>query len=158
LKEEFTSASISGIVFALMAGAFWASYIIYGQKISSELHGGQIVCLGMIVGTLCVAPLGLVLDGAKIFNLSILPQAFALAVLSSALPYSLEMIGLQNIPAKTFGILMSLEPALGAFSGLLLLNEHLSFQQWTAILCVVAASAGSSFLGRKEKIQEQPTY
>jgi inner membrane transporter RhtA len=89
-------------------------------------------------------PIGLAENGAHLFSASVLPAGIGVAVVSSALPYSLEMIAMPRIPTRTFGVLMSLDPALGAVSGLLFLNESLTWLQWTAIGCIVAASAGSA--------------
>jgi inner membrane transporter RhtA len=133
-----------GIGFALGAGACWALYIFFGQKISATLHGGIAAALGMAVAALVVLPFGLVTEGAKLLNGDIWPLALAVALLSSAIPYSLEMIALKKLPAKTFGILMSLEPAVAALSGFLFLSEKLATSQWLAILCVIGASAGSA--------------
>lgn len=133
-----------GVVFALGAGACWASYILFGQRAVGRLSEGRVTSLGMCVAMIVVLPFGLAHSAARLFNWEVIPLAIAVAVLSSALPYSLEMISLKRLPTKTFGILMSLEPALAALSGLFLLSERLTLLQWAAIGCVIAASLGSS--------------
>jgi inner membrane transporter RhtA len=137
------SISVTGIGFALAAGVCWALYIVFGQKVGAA-HGGASTALGMIVGSLLVAPIGIWRSGGSMLDAGILPAAFGVAVLSSALPYSLEMFALTRIPTKTFGVLMSAEPALGALSGLAFLHERLSILQWAAIASIMAASAGSA--------------
>ena len=133
-----------GIIFALAAGGCWALYIIFGQRAVGKTHAGIVTSLGMAAGALLVIPLGLAHAGTKLFDLSLAPMALGIGLLSSAIPYSLEMVALKRMPAKNFGILMSIEPAIGALSGYLLLGEWLTLLQWTAIACVIAASLGSS--------------
>jgi inner membrane transporter RhtA len=135
--------SALGIAYALGAGACWALYIVFGRK-AGAAHGGQITALGTVIGALMIVPVGLVQSGAGLFAPAILPLAVGVAVLSSALPYSLEMFAMPRIPTRTFGILMSLNPALGALAGLIFLGEMLTLVQWAAIGSIVAASAGSS--------------
>lgn len=137
------SVSAAGIAFALAAGLCWAVYIVFGQKVGAA-HGGASTALGMIVGALVVAPFGLWQAGPAMLDTAILPAVLAVAVLSSALPFSLEMFALTRIPTRTFGVLMSAEPALGALSGLVFLHERLSVVQWAAIASIMAASAGSA--------------
>jgi len=132
-----------GIAYALAAGACWALYIVFGRSAGSA-HGGQITSLGTTIGAFVIVPIGFAQNGTQLFSPAILPIAVGVAVLSSALPYSLEMFALPRIPTRTFGVLMSLNPALGALAGLVLLHESLSLVQWAAIACIVAASAGSA--------------
>lgn len=133
-----------GIAFALIAGLFWAFYIHFGQKAGKDLHGGTATAIGMSFAALVALPFGLVMDGAKLLDPALLPMGLLVALLSSALPYSLEMISLKKMPTKTFGILMSLEPAIASLVGMIVLHESLSLIQWLAILCVIAASLGSA--------------
>jgi inner membrane transporter RhtA len=134
----------TGVLLALAAGVCWALYIIIGGRVSRVFRGGEGVATGMIFATMLITPFAL--GSYKLRNLTshLLMKGLGVAVLSSALPYSLEMIGLRNMPARTFGILLSLEPAIGAISGLIFLNEHLSPTQWLAVALVISASAGSS--------------
>lgn len=134
-----------GIAYALGAGICWALYIVFGKKASNTIHGGTAAALGMCVGALLVFPIGLAQAGTEILNLSVLPAAFAVAIFSSALPYSLEMVGLSSLPTRTFSILMSLEPVIGIFAGLIFLGEHLNIMQWIAIGLVIIASIGSTW-------------
>lgn len=133
-----------GILFALTAGMCWAGYILFGQKAGTSTHAGVVTSLGMAVAALVALPVGIASAGTSLFTFSILPIGILMAILSSALPYSLEMISLKNMPAKNFGILMSLEPVFAALSGLIFLSEHLSLIQWFAIVSIMLASIGSS--------------
>jgi inner membrane transporter RhtA len=145
LPLGFGGAPLSGlgVAFALAAGACWALYIVFGRS-AGTAHGGQITSLGTVIGACVIVPIGLAHSGTQLFSPAILPIAIGVAVLSSALPYSLEMFALPRIPTRTFGVLMSLNPALGALAGLVFLSESLTLVQWTAIASIVAASAGSS--------------
>jgi inner membrane transporter RhtA len=137
------SISAAGIAFALGAGVCWALYIVFGRK-AGDAHGGATAAMGTLVGALVIAPIGVMQAGGSLLEPAIVPAALGVAVLSSALPYSLEMFALTRIPTKTFGVLMSAEPALGALSGLAFLHERLSLIQWAAIASIMAASAGST--------------
>ncbi|WP_177408725.1 threonine/homoserine exporter RhtA [Pseudomonas sp. M30-35] len=132
-----------GMAFALGAGLCWAAYIVFGQK-AGAAHGKHTACLGTLVAAALVIPIGMWQAGSALYNVDLLPIALAVAVLSSALPYSLEMIALTRLPARTFSILMSLEPAIAALTGLLFLSEQLHFTQWLAISCIILASAGAA--------------
>jgi inner membrane transporter RhtA len=133
----------AGVAYALGAGVCWALYIVYGRRAGSA-HGGQTTALGTAIGALMIVPIGYAHSGVQLLSLSILPVAVGVAVLSSALPYSLEMFAMPRIPKRTFGVLMSLNPALGAVAGLIFLGEKLSLVQWIAIVSIVLASAGSA--------------
>lgn len=151
LTESAAQLDLMGIFLALSAGACWACYIICGQRASNVIHGGTITALGMCVATAIVAPIGLFTTGTVLFNPSILPLGFAVAALSSSLPYSLEMVALKRMPAHTFSIFMSLEPAMAALSGFMFLNEKLTLTQFVAICLVIVASVGTSISNVKSK-------
>ncbi|MGA2344098.1 MAG: EamA family transporter, partial [Steroidobacteraceae bacterium] len=133
----------AGIAFALGAGVCWALYIVFGQK-AGAAHGGATAALGTLVGAAIIAPIGVAQAGAALLSPAILPAACGVALLSSALPYSLEMYALTRLPTRTFGVLMSAEPALGALSGLYFLGEQLTAIQWAAIASIMIASGGSA--------------
>ncbi len=135
--------SVIGVAYALAAGLCWALYILFGRR-AGAAHGGQITSLGTLIGAVMIVPIGFAHSGATLLAPAILPLAIGVAVLSSALPYSLEMYAMPRIPTRTFGVLMSLNPAAGAVAGLILLDETLSLVQWAAIGSIVAASAGSA--------------
>lgn len=139
-----------GAAFALGAGVCWALYIRFGQKAGAE-HGLQTTAVGMAVAAVVVLPFGIADAGAALFTPRILPLALAIAVLSSAFPYALEMMALSRLPAKTFGTLMSIEPAFGALAGLVLLGERLAGQQWLAIAAIIAASVGTTLTAARTR-------
>jgi len=139
-----------GAFFALAAGACWAIYIIFGQKAGVE-HGAATVAVGSLVASLVFVPTGLVLAEPGIWHWSIIPVGLLVALLSNAIPYSLEMMALTRLPARVFGTLMSMEPAVAAFSGFLFLNEHLTLVQLTGLLAIVLASAGSALTMKPKK-------
>ena len=140
-----------GIAFALAAGACWALYIIAGQR-PSGVSGNHTVCLGMFVGMLCLMPIAL-FSGMplQVFEPSNLIYFITLAILASALPFSLEMIALRNLSALSFGTLMSLEPAIAAFSGFIFLNEQLLWTQWLALATIISASIGCTVTTQKAR-------
>lgn len=132
-----------GMALALFAGVCWGLYIILGQRAGSNVPSGVATSLGILTATFVVLPFCLV--GLNPFTLttSLVWLLIAMAVLSSVVPFSLEMVALQRLPTKTFGILMSLEPAIAALSGLVILHEHLRLTQWSGIMLVIMASVGS---------------
>lgn len=125
LGHNIGTIDLFGAACALGAGACWAIYIISGQKAGGD-HGPGTVAVGSLIAALIFCPIGVAYNGMALFDPAILPIALAVAILSTALPYSLEMVALTRLPARTFGTLMSLEPALAAISGLVFLNEHLT--------------------------------
>jgi inner membrane transporter RhtA len=149
LPLGLTSAPLApaGVAYALAAGGCWALYILFGRKAGS-VHGGGTVALGTLIGALVIVPIGAAEAGAALLSPAVLPTACALALLSSALPYSLEMFALTRLPTRTFGVLMSLSPALGALSGLVFLGERLTPLQWAAVGCIMLASGGTAATSR----------
>jgi inner membrane transporter RhtA len=153
VPTDAASASIDlmGAGYALAAGVCWALYILFGQKAGAD-NGVQTAALGVMIAAIFVTPFGVAHAGAALFTPSLIPVALGVAVLSTALPYTLEMIALTRMPARTFGTLMSVEPAIAAMSGLLFLNEYLSVAQWMAISCIILASVGATLtMGREAK-------
>jgi len=132
-----------GVMYALAAATCWGSYIVFGKR-AGHLHTGQSVSLGLAVAALVVVPIGVVHSGMALLDGKILLAGLLVAIVSSALPISLEMIALKRLPRHTFGILLSAEPAVAALWGWLLLGENLSLQQWIAIACMILASIGST--------------
>ncbi len=135
-----------GVAYALAAGVCWALYIVFGQR-TGGTHAGQTAALGTLVGAALIVPVGLAQAGHGLFQAQLLPLAALVALLSTALPYTLEMFALTRMPTKTYGVLMSLAPALGALSGLVFLGEHLTVLQWLAIACIMLASCGVAATG-----------
>lgn len=139
---------ITGILLALLAGALWAAYILLGGRISKIMDSGEAVTIGMMFAAILVLPVAIGNGLLTNFKPAMLLPGLALALLSSAIPFTLEMHALRKIPAKTFSILMSLEPAVAAFSGLIFLHEYLSFHEWLAVALVIVASAGVTLTGK----------
>ncbi len=133
---------LTGLAFALLAAVFWGLYIIVGKR-AGDLFGGLTVSLGAAVAALLVLPFGLAHAGAALLDPKLLPLALIIALMTSAIPYSLEMVGLTRLPQRTFGVLMSLEPALGALFGLLFLSERLGMWQMIGIGAIITASIGA---------------
>lgn len=156
LTDVSASLDLYGALYALAAGGFWALYIIFGKKAGEGSHGGQTAAVGMLFAALVTVPFGAMDSGARLFQWQVLPLGLAVAIFSSALPYSLEMISLKRIPIKTFGILMSLEPVVAALAGAVFLKEVLTATQLLAIASIVAASLGSALSARKPAIQPNP--
>lgn len=143
LQDSVDSVDPVGAGYALGAGVFWALYIIFGQR-AGENYGTRSVAFGAMIATVIALPIGVMHAGSDLFSWAILPAAIGVAVLSTTLPYSLEMVALTRLPAQTFGTLTSLEPAMGALSGLIFLNETLSLLQWSGLLAIIVASMGAS--------------
>lgn len=143
---------ISGVLLALLAGVFWATYIILGGRISKIMKGGEAVSLGMLVATIIILPFGFLSGGLSHLSPKLLGLGAALALLSSAIPFTLEIGALKQLPARTFSILMSLEPAMASLAAFAFLQEYLSVTECIAVACVVVASAGSSFTAKRNKI------
>ncbi len=131
-----------GVLFALAAGVCWASYIVFGKR-AGHAHGAAASTWGALIAACAVVPIGAVSAGRALLSPRVLPLGFAVAILSSALPYTLEMVALRRLSTKTYGTLMSAEPALAALAGLGLLGERLSPVQWFAIGAVMVASIGT---------------
>lgn len=139
-----------GVGYALGAGTCWALYIVFGRRAGSLLSGRQATGLGMATAALATLPFGLAASGPILFSPSVLGLGLVVGLLSSAVPYPLEMVALRRLPIRTFGILTSLEPAIAAISGMILLGEDLSVGQWAAVIAVVIASLGSTATVGKE--------
>lgn len=135
-----------GVVLALMSGGCWAAYIVLAASVGRVFPGIEGLAMAIALGAIGVVPFGIVSDGARLLSPSILIAGLAVAVLSSALPYALEMAALRQLPIKAFGVFMSLEPAVASGIGLLLLGEQLSFRMVSAMALVCFASAGSTLL------------
>lgn len=154
LGQDVAHVDLTGALLALGAGAGWAIYILSGRRAGEE-HGPATVAMGSLIAAIVFVPLGAFQATDALWHWSILPLGLAIAVLSTALPYSLEMIALTRLPTRTFGTLMSMEPALAALSGMVFLGEMLTFSQTLALGAIIAASMGSTLTMRQEsKIKE----
>jgi inner membrane transporter RhtA len=140
-----------GIVLAVSAGACWAAYILLSQRVGRVFSGMTGLAIALGVGAVALAPYGIVAGGSALVRPAILGKGLAVAVLSSAIPYSLELAALRRLRAAVFGVLMSLEPAMAALSGAIFLNQHLRWHEWLAVGAVMVASIGATSVstGRK---------
>jgi len=137
------SVDTLGLVFVLIAGGCWAAYILIAQRAGRVFPGSQGVAMAMVVALIPVAP-GIVEGGSALLRPELLAIGCGVGLLSSAIPYSLETEALRRIPANVFGVLMSLEPAVAALAGFVVLGQDLGLRELAAIALVVAASAGVS--------------
>jgi inner membrane transporter RhtA len=137
-----------GVVLALAAAVGWAGYIVVGQRASRVMDGAQAVSIGLLMAALVTVPLAIVVAGPVLARPGVLARGAFVAILCSVVPYPLEMIALRRMPRHVFGVLLSIEPAMGAVAGLLVLGERLSLLRWAAIGAIVAASAGVTLTRR----------
>jgi inner membrane transporter RhtA len=147
LRGEVHALDPIGVMYALFAGAGWALYIVFGQK-AGAAYGADAVSLGIAMGALIAVPAGFIHAGSELLSPALLPMGIGVAILSSILPYSLEMVAMTRLPTRTFSVLLSLEPVIAALVGAALLSERLNSVQWVAISAIVVASAGAAFSAR----------
>lgn len=140
-----------GLGLAALAGVFWACYIVMSSKVSKEMDSKVGISVGLVIATCIVLPIALWMGGLEKLTWTTLGLGFLIAVLSSALPFTLDLLALKQLPAKTFSVLTSMQPAFAAFSGLIFLHEFLTLTQWFSVACVVVASVGTTvFSSAKE--------
>jgi inner membrane transporter RhtA len=144
LMEGGGELDLVGVLFALAAGACWGLYILVGAALGRHTTEGNGLALGMVVAALVAVPFGMADSGTALLEPWVLGAGLGVALLSSVIPYTLDLEALRRMPPRVFGILMSLEPAMAALIGLALLSEALHWSQWVAVLCVVVASAGAT--------------
>lgn len=138
-----------GVLFALVAGGLWAAYIVLGGKISKIMKDGDAVTTGMLFAAILILPFGFYENGLANLTPKLFGMGIALALLSSAIPFTLEMKALGQLPPRTFSILMSLEPAAASICAFIFLQEKLNFYEIAAVVCVIAASAGSTLTAKR---------
>jgi inner membrane transporter RhtA len=146
LLSDFGSTDLdpTGVALALLAGAFWAAYILLGVRVGQAFPGGGGLALAMVVAGAVLLPVGVADAGADLLLPAVLATGAAVAVLSSVIPYSLELEALRRMPQGVFGVLMSLEPALATLAGWLVLGQGMAARDLLAVMLVVAASAGAA--------------
>ena len=142
LSGGATRLDPTGMLFALGAGVGWGLYIIFGQK-AGEAGPGRAVALGTVIAAVIAAPFGVAHAGLGLFNPAILPAALAVAVMTTVLPYWLEMFAMTRLSTPIYGVLSSLEPAIGVLAGFVLLGERLTLVQIGAVCAIMVASAGA---------------
>jgi len=144
LGLERTDLNVAGVLFALLAGAGWAAYILLSAQTGQRWQGLDGLAMASVVATMLLTPLVVGSGGEGIGELRILALGAAVGLLSSVVPYSVEMAALRTLPPSVFSILMSLEPAAAALAGIVVVGEFLSGVQWLAMACVVVASIGAT--------------
>jgi len=135
---------LTGVLFALAAATAWAGYILLSASTGRRFSGSSGLVLAMCVGSVLVAPVAVISGGRALLKPVVLGAGLVIGLLSSVIPYRFELETLRRVPARVFGIWMSLEPAVAALVGVVLLSQALSVPQWIAICCVVVASAGAA--------------
>jgi inner membrane transporter RhtA len=133
-----------GLAFALLAAAAWAAYIILSRATGRRFPGTSGLTIAMLVAAIVMIPPGVAAGGTALLRPGILATGLGIGLLSSVIPYSLELEALRRVPARVFGIWMSLEPAVAALVGLVMLGETLAVTEWAAIVCVMIACAGAA--------------
>ena len=139
-----------GVALALLAGCFWALYILLSARTGSVFPGGTGLVIALCVATVALVPVGIIGGGLALLDPWLLLVGFGVAMLSSAIPYSFELEALRKLPARLFGVLMSLEPAVATLIGFLILGERLGLRALAAVALVTAAAVGASRLGGRE--------
>lgn len=147
LGFEPEGVTLAGVLFALLAGASWAAYILLSAGTGRRWSGLDGLAVASVAATLPLTPYAVQVGGGALLDPEVLLLGAAVGLLSSVIPYSLELNALRTLPAGVFGILMSLEPAAAALAAILLLGEFLEPLQWLALACVVAASIGATRRG-----------
>jgi len=140
-----------GVALALLAGCFWASYILLSARTGSAFPGGTGLVIALCVATVALVPVGIIGGGLALLDPWLLLVGFGVAMLSSAIPYSFELEALRKLPARLFGVLMSLEPAVATLIGFLILGERLGLRALAAVALVTVAAVGASRLGGRER-------
>lgn len=141
--------SLLGAACALGAGLCWAFYIYFGQKVVQQNIGMHALTIAISLSALSLLPIGLYQNADALLNVSYWPQALAIAVLATAIPYALDLQALKRLTKLSYGTLSSLSPALAALAGFILLGERIGFWQWIALACVMIASIGVTFRSQK---------
>jgi len=153
LHQSMNALDPTGLAFVSVAAVCWALYIISGKRAAS-VHSGAVSSLGLATASFIVVPFGIARAGSALLSPQLAMLGLAVAVLSSAIPYSLELYAMKKLPKQTFGILLSIEPAIGAISGWLILGEKLSTTQLLAIACIVVASVGSTASIKRDDVPQ----
>ena len=155
LGQGAVSLDPEGVMYALAAAVCWGAYIVFGKRVG-HLHAGHSVALGLTVAAITVVPFGIWHAGSALLDPHILLFGLGVAAISSAIPISLEMMALKRLPQQAFGIMTSMEPAVAALLGLLMLGEHLTGLQWVAVVCIMMAAIGSSMTARRDTPKSAP--
>jgi inner membrane transporter RhtA len=155
-SHDGRGAVLAGIAFALVAAAAWAAYNLLSAATGRRFAGSSGLVIAMVIAGVLVTPSGVIAGGTALLRPGVLATGVAIGLLSSIIPYSLELEALRRIPPKVFGIWMSLEPAVAALVGLVMLGQNLAEREWAAIGCVMAACAGAARGAPAQRAQPPP--
>jgi len=136
--------NLAGVLFAGLAGACWAAYIVLSSATGRRFPGSAGLAIAMVVAAVLVTPPAVLAGGRAMFRPAVLAIGAAVGILSSVIPYRLELEALRRMPTRLFGVWMSLEPAVAALIGLVMLGQHLTLLEWLAVGCVMIACAGAA--------------
>jgi inner membrane transporter RhtA len=136
--------NLAGVLFAGVAGACWAAYIVLSSATGRRFPGSAGLAIAMVVAAVVVTPTAVLAGGSAMFRPAVLAIGAAVGILSSVIPYRLELESLRRMPTRLFGVWMSLEPAVAALIGLVMLGQHLTLLEWLAVGCVMIACAGAA--------------
>jgi inner membrane transporter RhtA len=136
--------NLAGVLFAGVAGACWAAYIVLSSATGRRFPGSAGLAIAMVVAAVVVTPTAVLAGGSAMFRPAVLAIGAAVGILSSVIPYRLELESLRRMPTRLFGVWMSLEPAVAALIGLVMLGQHLTLVEWLAVGCVMIACAGAA--------------
>jgi inner membrane transporter RhtA len=139
-----TATEVTGVIFALIAASAWAAYILLSASTGRRFSGSSGLVIAMAIASLVITPAAVASAGRSLLKPAVLASGLAIGLLSSVIPYRFELETLRRVPARVFGIWMSLEPSVAALVGVVMLSQALSVQQWLAIGCVIVASAGAA--------------
>ncbi len=145
-----------GIGFAFLAGAAWIGYILLSQQTGRRFDAHSGLSIAMAAGALAILPIGLVAAGTTLFHPHVLLVGAAVALLSSVVPYSLELVALRQVTPRAFGVLLSMDPAVAAIAGVVVLGQHLTTRELIALLLVSAANLGNALVGRPGVVATTP--
>lgn len=146
----------AGVGYALLAGAFWVGYILLSRETGRRFESFRGLSWAMAVGAVAVLPFGLVAGGSRLLHPSVLALGLLVGVLSSVIPYSLELAALRRVSARAFGVMMSLDPGLAAAAGFAVLGQHLDLREWVALALVVVANLGNALGGSADMPRVTP--
>ncbi len=154
LRGEQAGVQTFGVLLALVAATCWGLYILLAKQVTASFPAAEGLAIGMAVGTLLVLPAGIIEGGRTLLQPGVIAACFAVAMLSSLIPYTLELIALRRLSTAVFGLLMSLEPAVAALAGVLVLGQALTAVLGVALVMVVGASVGTTLTSSRAVIPE----
>ena len=138
-----------GVVFAAFAGAGWAGFVVLSRRVGRIFEGGSGLAFGMAIAAVFLAPFGLLQSAPVLFDPALMLAAAGIAILSTAIPLSFEFQALKRMPPKTYGVLVTLEPAVAVVVGAVLLSEWVGPGSIFAVCCVTAAAIGATLFAER---------